>query len=101
MFKPMLPLVVVTALLGPSVARADDPPPAPTAIPQPVAPPVAVTPSGQWVNTSQYGWLWLPYEQSYTYVVPDSSVAYMYAYYPTFGWRWVGAPWVLGMGPSP
>jgi hypothetical protein len=101
MFKPILPLIVVTGLLGPSAVRADDPPPAPTAIPQPVAPPVAVTPSGQWVNTSQYGWLWLPYDQSYTYVVPDGSVAYTYAYYPTVGWRWVAAPWVFGIGPSP
>lgn len=57
--------------------------------------------SGQWVYTSQYGWVWMPYGQNYTYVTPDESNVYVYLYYPTFGWRWVFAPWVLGVGPSP
>lgn len=105
MFKPIVPLIALAALLGPSAARADDSAPTPTAVhlqpvQQPVTP-VAVTPPGQWVFTTQYGWLWLPYEQGYTYVSPDASFAYMYTYNPTFGWRWVGAPWVLGVGPSP
>ncbi|HET6336641.1 MAG TPA: hypothetical protein VFG30_25635, partial [Polyangiales bacterium] len=33
----------------------------------PQAPPV----DGQWVYTSQYGWVWMPYSQSYTYVPDD------------------------------
>jgi len=62
---------------------------------------VRVEPSGQWIYTSQYGWLWMPYAREYTYVSPDGGVAYEYAYYPRAGWRWVYAPWVLGWGPSP
>jgi hypothetical protein len=31
----------------------------------------------------------------------DAALAYQYAYYPTFGWRWVVAPWVLGLGMAP
>lgn len=69
-------------------------PPAPTA--------AQVDPgSGQWVYTSQYGWVWMPYAQNYTYVTPDESNVYTFLYYPTFGWRWVYAPWVLGVGPWP
>src|SRR5689334_7360187 len=25
----------------------------------------------------------------------------MYVYYPAYGWRWVVAPWVWGIGPRP
>jgi hypothetical protein len=56
---------------------------------------------GQWSYTSQYGWVYLPYAQNYTYVNPDGSVAYEYAYYPARGWAWIEAPWVLGWGPHP
>jgi hypothetical protein len=66
----------------------------------PAAPAVAATPSGQWVYTNQYGWVWMPYGADYTYVTP-SNVAYTYAYYPRFGWRWVSSPWVVGVGPTP
>ncbi|MBI5610258.1 MAG: hypothetical protein HY902_15380 [Deltaproteobacteria bacterium] len=58
-------------------------------------------PEGQWVYTAQYGWLWMPYAQAYTYVMPDAALAYMYVFYPLFGWRWVVAPWVLGFGRAP
>ena len=57
--------------------------------------------SGQWSYTTQYGWVYLPYSQSYTYVNPDGTVAYEYAYYPSRGWGWVESPWVLGGGPRP
>lgn len=43
----------------------------------------------------------MPYEQSYTYVVPEAALAYTFVYYPAFGWRWVVAPWVLGFGVAP
>jgi hypothetical protein len=68
--------------------------------PQPAAPAPA-QPPGQWVYTHQYGWLWIPHAQQYTYVVPSAALAYEYVYYPTFGWRWVVAPWVLGFGVAP
>jgi hypothetical protein len=58
--------------------------------------------NGQWVYTAQYGWVWMPYGAGYTYVSTDeASDPYMYVYYPSFGWRWLEAPWVFGWGPSP
>jgi hypothetical protein len=64
------------------------------------AEPAAEMPSGQWAFTSQYGWVWMPYAQAYTYV-PEIGDPYMYVFYPSFGWRWVVAPWVFGWGPLP
>ena len=43
----------------------------------------------------------MPYDQAYTYVAPDGAAARMYVYQPRLGWRWVGAPWVIGVGPAP
>lgn len=66
--------------------------------------PAPITPqttNGQWTYTSQYGWVYLPYNQSYTHVSPDGSLAYQYAYYPAQGWVWLESPWVLGWGPRP
>jgi hypothetical protein len=78
-------------------------PPGPLPGPAPVAQPAAEPPpnGGQWIYTSQYGWLYMPYSRDYTYVSGDGGAAYEYAYYPNSGWRWVYAPWVLGWGPSP
>jgi hypothetical protein len=81
------------------------PPPSAARTPGPMsmepAPVEPGPPSGQWVYTTQYGWIWLPYSREYTQVSADGGVAYEYAYYPNGGWRWVYAPWVLGWGPSP
>jgi len=88
----------------PPPAPATPPPPLAQPLAPPAGPPLTVqapAPPGQWVFTSQYGWLWMPYDRQYTYVAPDSSVANMYVYYPAFGWRWVPAPWVLGFGSMP
>jgi hypothetical protein len=43
----------------------------------------------------------MPYDQQYTHVIDTSGVAYMFVYYPAFGWRWVLSPWVFGLGPRP
>ena len=110
---------------GPAPQSAPPPlppamPPAPSAQPMethaqapsagsPIAAPIAPAPSvpgapppaGQWTYTQQYGWLWMPYDQRYTYVVDSASLAYEYVWYPTFGWSWVVAPWVLGLGVTP
>lgn len=117
------PLVIVL-VCGAPTARADDSadgPNAPSAEPQitppepppagsiPAPPPPqnapdaseAPPPTGQWTYTSQYGWLWMPYDQAYTSVYANSDVAYAYVYYPSFGWRWVSSPWVFGVGPAP
>ena len=87
------------------------PPPPPPAAPtaQPIEPPqvtanAAPAPSnvpGEWVYTAQYGWVWMPYDQQYTHVIDTSGVAYMFVFYQPFGWRWVLAPWVFGLGPRP
>jgi hypothetical protein len=88
-------ILALAVVLNASAALADENPPVPTT-PQP-----APATTGQWVYTTQNGWLWMPYGQSYTYVNADTSLAYEYVYYPAFGWHWVSAPWVLGIGPSP
>jgi hypothetical protein len=68
------------------------------------APPVetqeAPSPDGQWVYTNQYGWVFMPYAQSYTYV-PATGYPFAFAYGPHWGWRWLSAPWVIGVGPAP
>jgi len=77
-------------------------PPAPQAqAPEQAAP--AAVPPGQWVYTQQYGWIWMPYADSYTSVPGgDSGSPYAYVYYPAYScWTWVAAPWVWGWGPWP
>jgi hypothetical protein len=96
----------------PSPPPTSQPPPPPPPAPptaQPIEPPQANTvpapgPSdvkGEWVYTRQYGWVWMPYDQQYTHVDVNSGVAYVFVFYPRFGWRWVFAPWVFGLGPRP
>jgi hypothetical protein len=83
------------------------PPPAPESATPPPPPaqqaqPRAAAPAGQWVYTQQYGWVWMPYGDAYTYAPSDGyGQPYQYVYYPTFGWTWVVAPWVWGWGPWP
>jgi hypothetical protein len=57
---------------------------------------------GQWVCTSQYGWVFMPYGAQYAYdSIEADRYPYAYVYYPGFGWVWVAAPWVWGEGPYP
>jgi len=114
-----LALVAWTLALMPVAARAQDavppesvapeqtPPAAPA---QPPAPPAqdqatAASPdaNGQWVYTQQYGWVWMPYGDAYTYAPSEGEgQPYQYVYYPAYGgWTWVVAPWVWGVGPWP
>jgi hypothetical protein len=100
-------VVVAVVLLGVLEASAQSPAPAsatasspPKDVPAPTLRAAASgPPEGQWVRTTQYGWLWLPYEPSYTSMAGGS--AYVYAYGPALGWGWVAAPWVQGLGPDP
>lgn len=62
--------------------------------------PRGTAPDGQWSYTVQYGWVFMPYAGQYT-AVPASGYPYMYVYDPTFGWDWLVAPWVVGIGPQP
>jgi hypothetical protein len=91
-----------TATPAPPAAQPMEAHPRPGA-PQPPARPgaTAAAASGQWTYTQQYGWLWVPYDQSDTYVADNSALAYEYVWYPTYGWTWVVAPWVLGLGIAP
>jgi hypothetical protein len=73
-------------------------PPDEVAQPPAVAAPDA---SGQWVFTGQYGWVWRPYGAGYTYLPAGGAYPDMYVYWPSYGWRWVVAPWVWGVGPRP
>jgi len=60
------------------------------------------SPPGQWVFTRQYGWLFMPFDRTYTYApVAEGGDPYMYAYYPGYGWLWLAAPWIFGIGPQP
>lgn len=78
------------------------PPPPPAVTSAPVAQaPVVQAPAGQWTYTSQYGWIFLPYDQAYTYVPADGSYPLVYAYSPVYGWHWLTAPWVYSVGPRP
>ena len=61
----------------------------------------APTPPGQWVYTDQYGWLWMPYDNAFSYLPPGGATPNMYVYYPSVGWTWVMAPWLWGYGPMP
>jgi hypothetical protein len=69
---------------------------------QQTATPAQGSGSGQWVYTSQYGWIWMPYGNQYTYEgTPNDANPYSYAYYPSYGWMWLAAPWVWGWGVYP
>jgi hypothetical protein len=50
-------------------------------------------PSGQWVFTSEYGWIWVPAGSTTT---PEEGVPYTYLYTPTYGWNWYISPWGVG-----
>jgi len=93
-------------VLEPSTpAPTQPPPPSPRQIPNPPASPAQVPaptqPTGQWVYTDQYGWVWMPYGNQYTNVPADGTAPNMYVYYPAQGWCWMAAPWVWGWGPMP
>jgi hypothetical protein len=94
---PLSPPPAVTAEVN--VRAGPDAPPS-VSIAAPVA--AGVSPDGQWVFTQQYGWIWMPFGQSYTYApTVAGGDPYMFVYYPAFGWRWIAAPWVFGIGPRP
>jgi len=102
---PITPQAPVPTWAPPAAPEPPPPPQVPAAAAYaytyaPAAPAPAPAPDGQWVYTDQYGWIWMPYSDSYTYV-PAANVAYTYAYYPRFGWRWISSPWVLNIGPTP
>jgi hypothetical protein len=58
---------------------------------------------GQWVFTSQYGWVFMPYGDQYVDRGEDASVEapFAFVYGPGNGWEWVAAPWLWGWGTYP
>ncbi len=93
----------------PSAPAPSEVPPAPPSE-SPPAPPAqgyqgyaaSAAPAGQWVYTQQYGWIWMPYADSFTYSPPGGyGEPYAYVYYPAYGWTWLATPWVWGIGPWP
>jgi hypothetical protein len=106
---------------GPPPEAVQPPTPAPTQVPpappgEPPPPPEdpaeqqaqapgAPSPgqaAGQWVYTSQYGWVFMPYGNQYVHegTVYD-EYPYAYVYYPSYGWIWLASPWLWGWGPYP
>src|SRR5512143_507936 len=56
--------------------------PSPPFADEPRTAPLAQAPAGQWIYTQQYGWVWMPYGDDYTYVPPDGyGEPYAYVYY--------------------
>jgi len=105
--EPVQPPTTPPAMQPPAPPMEPPPPPVQNqAQPQPpitAAPsPQEAGPSGQWVYTSEYGWIWAPYGTQYTYegLATDPN-PYAYVYYPAHGWGWLAAPWVWGWGPYP
>ena len=87
---------------APSGSEALPPPPATEVPPPPQAGPQPAPPAGQWVDTQQYGRIWMPYSDLYAYAPPSGAgEPYQYVYYPLVGWTWVVAPWIWGWGPWP
>ena len=88
----------------PAPRTAPPPPPAERPNPPAEAPPAPTDrqdTTGQWVYTSQYGWVWMPYGDTYTHAPAGGATPQMYLYYPEAGWCWVLAPWLWGWGPMP
>ncbi len=73
----------------------------PTPPAAPTTPPTTEVPAGQWVYTQQYGWVYAPYAQAYTYVAPDAAVAQSYVWRVGIGWGWLLSPWIFSIGPRP
>ena len=64
--------------------------------------PAAPSQAGQWVYTSQYGWVWMPYGQQYVSEGAwGAATPYQYVYCVRLGWSWVAAPWLWGWGVYP
>lgn len=90
---------VPTPALLPVVPMQPPPPPVPVYSARSALVTTPAVSGGQWVYTSQYGWLYIPYGSHY--VVTHATGPHAYVYYPSRGWRWVSSPWVVGAGPFP
>jgi hypothetical protein len=104
--QPPVPPVIVDGDAPPELQSAEDERPAPRAQqaedPDPEPSVARAGPTGQWVFTHQYGWLWMAHDDAYWYAPPSGrGHPHAYVYVPNKGWDWVDAPWVWGIGPRP
>jgi hypothetical protein len=105
----LLPVVAVATDDAPQPVQPTEPaptwlPPPPTEIDVTSGQEVVVqqvAPAGQWVFTSQYGWVWMPHGNSFTFLPSNGAPPNMFVFYPAVGWSWVVAPWVWGWGTMP
>jgi hypothetical protein len=105
----LLPVVAVATDYEPQPVQPTEPaptwlPPPPTEIDATTGEVVVVqqaAPAGQWVFTSQYGWVWMPHGNSFTFLPANGATPNMFVFYPAVGWSWVVAPWVWGWGAMP
>ena len=49
--------------------------------------------NGQWVYSSEYGWIWVPADATTS---EADGAPYTYLYTPRFGWTWYLSPWGWG-----
>jgi hypothetical protein len=77
----------------PPVQVQEAPPPPAPAPPAPQTSWVRAYPTGQWVYTSDYGWVWVPAGTATTVV---EGVPYAELYTPAYGWTWYVSPWGFG-----
>jgi hypothetical protein len=103
--EPVQPSTPVPSTVPPAPPQQPPPPPQSEAQQQAQAPAQVApdtTATGQWVYTTQYGWVFMPYGDQYTYEgTADDVYPYSYVYYPDYGWLWLASPWVWGWGPYP
>jgi hypothetical protein len=105
----LVPVVAVATDYAPQPVQPTEPaptwlPPPPTQIDVTTGEEVVVQqapPAGQWVFTSQYGWVWMPHGNSFTFLPANGAAPNMFVFYPAVGWSWVVAPWVWGWGAMP
>jgi len=93
---PLPPLAATGQPAGPL-------PPLPSQAPQYAAAPAGEAPSssqwvrsypdGQWVYTSDYGWVWIPAGATSS---EADGLPYAYLYTPHIGWTWYLSPWGWG-----
>ncbi len=75
---PMSPYAAPEAVppAGSQPAQPPPAPPSPAPAPQAQGQPSQSALQGQWVYTQQYGWVWMPYGDDYTYAPPGGTHVY-------------------------
>jgi hypothetical protein len=91
-------LVLSLGVTSTALAQYAPPPPQAVVRPHEVAPNpetrwVHSYSTGQWVYTSDYGWVWVPNGASSTLV---DGVPYAHLYTRGHGWTWYVSPWGFG-----